>query len=259
MNNILLSFDLEEFDIPEEYGQVVSEDEKLNISLQGLNAVLSLLEKLAVKATFYTTAFFAEANKEAIKKLSETHEIASHGFYHSSFGPDDVLKSKLSLEAITGKPVKGFRMARLAPLDESLLIKNGYEYNSSINPTFLPGRYNNLGKPKKPYVSNGIVNLPVSVTPTLRIPLFWLSFKNFPFPFYQNLALKTLHHDNYLNLYFHPWEFVDISKYKLPPYISKLSGEAMLQKLERLIILLKKNGEFVSSAEFCNFFRTIQH
>ena len=36
MAKILLSFDLEEFDIPEEFGQKLSEEEKINITLAGL-------------------------------------------------------------------------------------------------------------------------------------------------------------------------------------------------------------------------------
>jgi peptidoglycan/xylan/chitin deacetylase (PgdA/CDA1 family) len=252
MSSILLSFDLEEFDIPEEYGQVVPENEKLKVTTKGLETVLNLLEKLDLKATFYTTAFFAEANKELVKEISEKHEVASHGFYHSAFKTEDILNSKLSLEKITGKPVKGFRMARLGPLDESLLIKSGYIYNSSLNPTFLPGRYNNLTKPRRPFISNGIVNLPVSVSPFFRIPLFWLSLKNFPFALYLKLALRTLHHDSYLNLYFHPWEFTNISTYKLPSYIKKMSGEAMTNRLKKLLIVLKEQGEFITSGEYCN-------
>src|SRR3974377_406624 len=108
MNRILLSFDLEEFDIPEEYGQVIAEDEKLAVTSRGLEAVLSILQKHSIKATFYTTAFFAEKNPAIISRLSEQHEIASHGYYHSSFKPEDIFNSKSLLQKIRGKPVIGF-------------------------------------------------------------------------------------------------------------------------------------------------------
>jgi hypothetical protein len=249
---ILLSFDLEEFDIPEEYGQKLTENEKLEVTVAGLIPLLELLEKHTIRATFYTTAFFAESRPEIVKKISEKHEIASHGFYHSSFQPDDILKSKIALQNITGKTVSGFRMARLVPVDMSLLAEAGYLYDSSLNPTYIPGRYNNFGKARKPFQSSGLITLPTSVATILRIPLFWISFKNFPGRFYKMLALSTLKKDSYLSLYFHPWEFADISKYKLPFYVKSVSGKRLLVKFEKLLITLKNKGEFISSAESCN-------
>src|ERR1700733_1908037 len=101
MNSILLSFDLEEFDIPEEYGQKLEEDEKIRVTLTGLIPLLEMLDKHKIVATFYTTAFFAEKNKKILKRIAATHEIASHGYYHSSFKPEDVDASKKILEGIT--------------------------------------------------------------------------------------------------------------------------------------------------------------
>jgi peptidoglycan/xylan/chitin deacetylase (PgdA/CDA1 family) len=254
MNSILLSFDLEEFDIPEEFGQKLSNEEKMSVTLSGLAPVLQLLDKHNIKATFYTTAFFAETNSEIVKKVSEKHEIASHGYYHSAFQPTDVAKSKEVLEQITGSAVKGFRMARLMPIDKSLLVNAGYTYDSSLNPTFIPGRYNNMDKPRRPFNADGLSNLPASVATFFRIPLFWISFKNFPFNFYKTLALRTLKEDRYLNLYFHPWEFADISSYKLPGYVKRISGKEMLVKFEKLLISIKEQGEFVTSAAYCDFY-----
>ncbi|HXP51998.1 MAG TPA: polysaccharide deacetylase family protein [Bacteroidia bacterium] len=254
MNSILLSFDLEEFDIPEEFGQKLSNEEKMNITLSGLIPVLQLLDKHNIKATFYTTAFFAETNPEIVKKVAEKHEIASHGFYHSSFQTDHIAKSKEVLEKITSTAVKGFRMTRLMPVDKSLLVNAGYIYDSSLNPTFIPGRYNNMGKPRKPFNAGGLINLPASVATFIRIPLFWISFKNFPFNFFNALALRTLKKDKYLNLYFHPWEFADISSYKLPGYVKRISGKEMLVKFEKLLVSLKEQGEFVGTSAYCDFY-----
>ncbi|MCW3106008.1 MAG: polysaccharide deacetylase, partial [Segetibacter sp.] len=54
----------------------------------------------------------------------------------------------------------------------------------------------------------------------------------------------TLHKYGYLNLYFHPWEFTDISKYKLPDYVKRHSGNKLVERLHRLINDLKKEGSF---------------
>ena len=55
----ILSFDVEEFDTPLEYGKNMSMDEQMHVSETGLRAVLGLLEAHQVTATFFTTANFA--------------------------------------------------------------------------------------------------------------------------------------------------------------------------------------------------------
>jgi peptidoglycan/xylan/chitin deacetylase (PgdA/CDA1 family) len=250
MKKILLTFDVEEFDIPGEYGQQLSIEEQLEVTSLGLQEVIALLDKYQIRCTFFTTAVYAINKPEFIKEIARHHEIASHGYYHSSFENADLRKSKMALEKLLQTNISGYRMARLAPVDDLEIQKAGYHYNSSLNPTWIPGRYNNLKKPRIPFVSNHIWNIPTSVTPTFRIPLFWLSFKVFPMWFLKMLMLNTLRHDQFLSLYFHPWEFIDIRKYKLPHYIKRKSGEKMLQRIEETITLLKDNAEFVTMDEF---------
>ena len=122
----------------------------------------------------------------------------------------------------------------------------GYEYDSSINPTWIPGRYNNLNLPRTIYNKHGIQVLPVSVTPVFRIPLFWLSFKNLPYKLFLNLVKQTLNKDGYVCLYFHPWEFIKLDAYKIPAYTKRLAGDKLQQRLRRLISDLKPEGTFTT-------------
>src|SRR5262245_5866719 len=101
-------------------------------------------------------------------------------------------------------------------------------------------------------MNSSLVQLPVSVTPHLRIPLFWLSFKNMPLPIYLQLARQTLQQDGYLCLYFHPWEFTDLSAYKLPWYLKTGSNKKLLKKFVRLIKALSGEGEFKTINSFLN-------
>jgi peptidoglycan/xylan/chitin deacetylase (PgdA/CDA1 family) len=253
--NVLLTFDLEEFDIPEEYGTVVEFQNKIKVSTDGLIKVMDLLIKHNITCTFFTTATYALQKEELIKAISQKHEIASHGFYHSSFNVSDLKSSKEALEKIINKPVTGFRMARLAPVDDMEIEKAGYEYNSSMNPTYIPGRYNNLDKPRTAFYVGNVLNIPTSVSPALRVPLFWLSFKNFPLWYFKSLVKKTLKRDKVVSLYFHPWEFTEIKNYGLPKYISKHSGDKMLQRLEETILYLKPIAEFVTMNEYVRDFK----
>ena len=50
--SILLSFDIEEFDIPEEYGQPLTDEIKFEISSRGLSNIMALLDRLDITATF---------------------------------------------------------------------------------------------------------------------------------------------------------------------------------------------------------------
>ena len=97
---ILLTFDLEEFDVPLEYKQQIGVDEQMNITCQGMSRVQGIIDRHNISCTFFTTAFFAENNRSLVSQLSDKHEIASHAYYHTGFKNEDLLLSKKKLENI---------------------------------------------------------------------------------------------------------------------------------------------------------------
>ena len=252
---ILLSFDIEEFDMPFEYGKVISFEDQMEISIRGTQHILDLLDKHQIKATFFSTVVFAQNATDIINRIINSgHELASHGYYHSNFEVEHLRTSKIELEKISQKSVIGYRMARMMPVDELEIAKAGYLYNSSINPTFLPGRYNNLHKPRTYFKEAGVWQIPSSVSPILRFPLFWLSFHNLPLKIYTWLAKITYKKDKYLNLYFHPWEFTDLTdkeRFGFPNYVSKNSGKQMIERMDAFIGKLKReNYSFCTISNF---------
>lgn len=253
-NRILLGIDLEEFDVPEEYGQQVKLQTKLNVTLHGLIPLYDLLHKHDIKATFFTTAFWASHFPEWIKELAKKHEIASHTYYHNSFKIEDLFTSRKLLQQISGQQVSGLRMPRMKNLDLSIIAEAGYLYDSSINPTWLPGRYNNLGKPRKIFKKENVWELPASVSPVLRIPIFWLSFKNLPFEFYKMLCKTVLKKDGYIVFYVHPWEFACLSSYKMPFYLKRRDGKQLLERLNLLLGFLGDKGEFITHGEMLEIY-----
>jgi peptidoglycan/xylan/chitin deacetylase (PgdA/CDA1 family) len=243
---VLLSFDIEEFDMPFEYGKTISFEDQINISITGTHDILDLLQRHKFKATFFSTVVFAENAPEIMRRIKvEGHELASHSYYHSKFEVKDLLVSKQRLEEIHDAPIYGFRMPRMMPVDEQKIANAGYTYNSSINPTFLPGRYNNLHISRKYFEKDGVLQLPASVSPFFRIPLFWLSFHNFPLWLYQYLVRKTIKKDGYLNVYFHPWEFTELNdkqRFGFPSYVSKNSGAKMIKRIDLFLSWLNEKG-----------------
>jgi hypothetical protein len=246
----MLSFDVEEFDIPLEYKQEIGIAEQMEIGKNGLDALIPIWEKYQTPCTLFTTANYALSFPETIKSLSQKHEIASHTFYHSAFKNEDLLKSREALEQITGTKIYGLRMPRMRAVDMQEVLKAGYTYDSSINPTYLPGRYNNFNLPRTTYVQEGMTRVPASVSPGLRLPLFWLGFKNYPYWLFLKLCKQTLQKDKCLCLYFHPWEFTDISKYNLPNYVKKPDDKLLVARLEKLIIDLSSLSEFITMKDF---------
>lgn len=257
---VLLSFDIEEFDMPFEYGKDISFSDQIAISRAGTISILNILDKFNVKATFFCTVTFAENIPDLIKRITENgHELASHGYYHSDFKIEHLLQSKLKLEELSGKEITGYRMARMMPVDEKEIEKAGYTYNTSINPTYLPGRYNNLNISRTFFIKDNVLQIPASVSPLIRFPLFWLSFHNLPLRIYKILSSWTYKKDKYLNIYFHPWEFTDLNDFErfgFPGYIRKNTGLKMAQRMEDLIAWMKvKNYSF---GTFQNFINTIK-
>lgn len=256
MSKLLLSFDIEEFDVPLENGVEIPIEKQMERSVEGTENVLSLLKRNQIRATLFCTANFAKANPELIRKAVEDgHEIASHGYYHSNFEISHLKASKEELEKISGCEIKGFRMARMMYVEHQQIEDAGYKYDSSLNPTFIPGRYNNLSKPRTFFKVNSLIELPSSVSPVLRIPLFWLGLHNFPLWMYNKLLAKTLKNDGYAVIYFHPWEFTDLKsvkgKYKLSPLMTNNCGEQLLARLQKVIDYQRNLGtEFIPIAEY---------
>src|SRR5450432_322568 len=247
---ILLTFDVEEFDLPLEHGMSLPVAEQMAVGKEGLDVVNEILKDKTTCCTLFTTANFALKYPAQIARLSIDHEIASHTFFHSSFKREDLLNSRQVLEDIISKRVYGLRMPRMKKIEGGWIRKAGYSYDSSLNPTWVTGSYNNFRLPRTCYEENGITRVPASVSANFRIPLFWLAFKNLPYAYFKRLALQAFEKDGYLSLYFHPWEFIDLSNYNLPTIIKRKSGSELLDKLKLLIADLKNEGEFTTIQTF---------
>ena len=254
---ILLSFDTEEFDVPREHGVDFTLEEGMKVSVEGTRRILDVLKTNGVRATFFCTGNFAEHAPEVVRRIvDEGHEVASHGVDHWQPKETDFARSKEIVERVAGRTVNGYRQPRMFPVVESEIKRAGYRYNSSLNPAFIPGRYMHLTAPRTWFVEDGVMQIPASVTPWLRFPLFWLSLHNLPEVLYHWMVRRTLRHDGYFATYFHPWEFYDLKEhpeFRMPFIIRNNSGRQMLQRLDSLIRMLKERRyEFITYNEFAD-------
>ncbi|MCX6746822.1 MAG: polysaccharide deacetylase family protein [Candidatus Pacearchaeota archaeon] len=245
MKQVLLTFDIEEFDSLFDFDYPSEEEDIFKISKNGLDKIAKLLEKNEIKATFFTTAKFAKKYPKLIREISKKHEIACHGYSHSDNYKKDISKidlAKKEIEKIIKKNINGFRAPRFEIKDISSLSDIGFSYDSSIHPTFIPGRYMHLFKKRKVHKIGEIIEIPLSVFPLVRLPIFWLAFKNLPLLYSKLFAKINFLSSDYLMLIFHSWEFDNLSKIKIPKYMKKKSGDEFLKMLEEYIIYLKSIG-----------------
>ena len=255
MKNILLTFDVEEFDLPREHSIYLTTEQEFKISKQGLISILELLSKHKIIATFFTTATFAKTYPKLIKSISDKeHEIACHGYSHQDNYLDNkdfqkINKAKKEIEKIIKTKINSFRAPRFQIKKISHLAEFGFKYDSSIHPTFVPGRYIKLSEKRNIHKIGNITEIPPTTLPLFRIPISWIFFKNTP-TFWHKLFTKINHlSSNYTMLLFHPWEFSDLRKILIPNYIKTKAKN----KLEKYIIFCKKNKfKFTTISDFLN-------
>ena len=252
--HITLSFDLESYQ-----NTGYSKEEQFEYSKKGLEILLNILKVHNIKTTFFTTYFFAQKYPLVIRRLiKEGHEIASHGYRHSSnykkFNDQQLFqrlkKSKDYLEKEFNVQILGFRAPRLQKVSPKLLRQVGFKYDSSLHPTFVPFRYFNIFKSTNINKRNGLLIVPISVSPVFRFPFSWIWFKKQPLSHSLSCLDSFFKSHNHALAYFHPWEFnesqkdFDILRKKFLILVNYLKNKGV--KFVTIESYLKQNG-FITS------------
>lgn len=261
-NPFLLTFDLEEFDLPHEFGVDIDKKKVFSTSYDGCKAVLKILDAHDIKSTFFVTTIFAKRYPAFVKKLVKGgHEIALHGYLHSNDIPlnnrreslDYLKKAKRELRQVTRTKIVGFRHPKLKRPPFDMLRKLGFQYDSSIHPTYIPGRYNNFLHNTNYHNVDGVTEVPISVTPLSRTPFSWLWFRNFGVNYAKFCTLLASRSNSFINLYFHPWEFIDLDEYDIPFPIKRNTGERMEHMMREYVDWCANNNfRFYTIKDFLN-------
>lgn len=246
----LLTFDVEEFDAPLDFGRALDEETQLRIGGEGWRRVLELLDELGLPATLFVTASVARSHPDLLVRSARSHEIASHGWRHRDLAPGDAARSREALRSASGQEVLGFRRARFGPVDPRELAAAGYAWDSSVNPIWLPGRYDHRRVPRTLHERDGLTILPLSASPRWRVPLFWLAMKNLPMTLMRGSAARCLARDGYVHLMWHPWEFLDLRSSGLPRYVRRPDGERMVERLASYLRWLRARSRFETISEW---------
>jgi peptidoglycan/xylan/chitin deacetylase (PgdA/CDA1 family) len=249
----LLTFDVEEFDLPREFGQSLAEEKMYSISAAGLRTIIRLLAEVGgVRATFFTTADFARKFPGLVRQVARRgHEVGLHGYSHwdnyARMSPGRSLarlrRARQRIEKIVGRKVSGFRAPRNLGPGPDVLRRAGLGYDSSLHPTCIPGRYNHLFESRRLHRNGSLWEVPISVTPLLRLPFTWLFFRNLPSAYARACSLASAPGTGYINIYFHPWEFVDLGRIPgVPGYLTRNTGRPLTRKLKNYLAWVKRRG-----------------
>jgi len=228
-----------------------------NISYRGTKEILKLLQKHKIKATFFVTTVFGKTYSALLSRLVEQgHEIAFHGFQHNhNYSTMDTKNAyyymkngKEILEKLIHKKIIGFRSPWFHHPPYQILKKLGFKYDSSLHPTKVFRRYgyNNMSKPRNPFFEDGIKIIPISVTPFFRLPFSWVWFRNLGVQYAKICTKLCLLDQNYIKLYFHPYDFVDLNKFefsdRLPKVVRRNTGKKVVKMLSSYIEWCLRNG-----------------
>ena len=251
MRSILLTWDIEEYDAPADFGATPLPDGGLSRGVDFWRDWLALTRTWAGPSTAFCTSLIANAAPELLRETAARgHEIASHGWTHALGSDLQLRASRESLEKISGETIHGFRSPRLRNVAPSEVSGAGYAYDSSCNPAWVPGRYNHRGQPRTPYRIGSLWEVPSSVMPIIRLPLFWASFHLLPLPLYLAACRLLLAKDNLLSLYFHPWELSDLSETELPLWLTRRTKAQRVERMRKLCHWLSRQGTFRTIADY---------
>ena len=156
----ILGIDFEEWFHPELIQSVLTNEKKSFKIVNGLDKILTFLEKHDTYATFFIVGEILQKFPEISDKiLDHGHEIAFHTMYHSRLDSEN-FQENFSKELddfaiLTDNKSKGFRAPTFSLNKKSswvidILEQHGYVYDSSIVPA-KTSMYGIPNTPKHPY------------------------------------------------------------------------------------------------------------
>jgi len=177
-----LTVDVEDYFQVSAFDQVVSREQWPQFQHRvaaNTERLLALFAQHRVRGTFFVLGWVAEREPALIGRIAaEGHEIASHGHTHRLVYEqarqefrEDVRRSKATLEALSGRPVLGYRAPSFSITRRSLwaldvLAEEGYSWDASV----FPIRHDRYGIPSAPRhvhrIREGLMEVPGS---TVRI------------------------------------------------------------------------------------------
>ena len=153
-----------------------------HLTFEYIEEFIELIQELDVPVTFFVVGRTLERFPEVIDRLEVELECEFHlhSYQHDTTKSYDfrteIRRGKAVFENLFGFEPVGYRapQGNIEPAEFEILADEGFQFDSSIFPSYRPGVYSNLDKPLTPYRPDGVdglLEIPIGATPWTRIPL----------------------------------------------------------------------------------------
>lgn len=159
----------------------VDEPGRTYITVEYLSEYIELIQSVGVPVSVFVVGRLLEERPEVVDRLRTEldTEFHLHSYAHDPEMQDgfrtDLRDGVGAFESFFGRRPQGYRapLGKITDTQLTTLDREGFEFDSSIFPSYRPGTYNNLSAPTEPYRPDNteqLVELPVGVVPYLRLP-----------------------------------------------------------------------------------------
>lgn len=236
--------------------------------------ILELLDRHRTRATFFILGWVGQRYPGLVKDIAGGgHEIASHGYQHervTALTPalfrEDVRSAKALLEDLAGCPVVGYRAPGFTITGDTLwalsvLVEEGYRYDSSIRPLWahqngIPALEPRVHTQETP--AGYIWEVPPTTARLggLRWPVAGGSgFRLLPFSLIESLLHGSDRDGEDLVLCFYAWEFDRQPPRMEGPLLSQLLHFLKLHRTEKRLASLLQQFAFVPIRDYLDLSR----
>jgi peptidoglycan/xylan/chitin deacetylase (PgdA/CDA1 family) len=235
--------------------------------LSNLKKLAKIVNKYDLKITAFVTGRTLEENPHVLEILNSIKaEIGQHSYDHQvGHGSKihDIRKGIETHHKIVGLSPAGYRAPQgIISKDEAHFLENmNIKYDSSVFPTYFPGRFNHSHFPTHPFVIKGtkIMEIPFSVIPKIRIPM-GLSYMQLLGLDAFKFLLKIFGMPSMIVFDFHTYELGRVESYSKLPFMSKMGYFRSQRMYNDPFTVFEKFVEYILSkgykSEYLSFLYT---
>jgi peptidoglycan/xylan/chitin deacetylase (PgdA/CDA1 family) len=158
------------------------EDGYDHLTFDYIDNYIELIQELNIPVTFFAVGKTIDRFPDIIDKLDKEIECEFHlhSYQHDTSKSYDfrteIQKGKKTFKSHFGYTPEGYRapQGNIKSCEYEILEDEGFEFDSSIFPSYRPGIYNNIDKPLVPYQpdkTDEFIEFPIGATPWSRIPI----------------------------------------------------------------------------------------
>ena len=242
-----------------------NESKKMGDVESDLRATLRVFSNLKIKGTFFILGSLLKERPNILNEiLKDGHEAGMHAYNHDMHRgevefEDDVRKGMEVFQKMGHSP-KGYRHPyfNISP-NKMDVLREFFEYDASLVPSLpIPGHYGSPFASTKPYIHQGLVELPLSVFPYLRLPAAtgWY-LRNLGYTYIKTILKYSLKRLGVAIICLHTWEFIEKPALQgVPKHVFKNTGEPVERMLTDIVEYCKEQDtDFLTCYQYCGILK----